>query len=541
MSVFLIISCSYQSEMTEKLSAVESIMEEHPDSALQVLNAIDTLQLKNRKDKALYALLLSQALDKNYIDTTNFNVLQPAIDYYKNHGTPTEKMKTLYYQGRIYANQGEKTMRMECYLKALEVGKESNDILTKARIYFSQANVYNALMKWEKYIDASLKAAEYFKVAGRQTSYVNSMNRVINGSILTKDYSSAEKYFSSLKSELSDVGVKAREEFYTLYLLYTIRIKSDYKIEEVLSEYKENIPQDKYNWLTLADAYYKLGDYQYAYNILSKYQLPILANDQIRYYLVLSDICNKLGRDKEALGAYLKYSHITDSIHLSIYKQDTQFIEERHSFEQQMVNEREVKHRMVLTSLLTVVISLLVIVWIRSRMKIIRLQKIQAEQEKQEYMNKYYEAKNEEENLKELLKQGQQMDAMSKTAVRDRLDILNRFFMANITENKLLSKNNQKKLEEMINNREQFINSTHKAFTGSHPKFIKYLVEHNLSEEEIGLCCLYALGLKGKEVGAYTNNSRHYKLCSVIREKLCIGEHETNLGNFIRKLLSEQE
>lgn len=56
-------------------------MNTKPDSALTILNSIHASGFKG-KDAARYALLKSMALDKNCIDTTTFDILEPAIDYY---------------------------------------------------------------------------------------------------------------------------------------------------------------------------------------------------------------------------------------------------------------------------------------------------------------------------------------------------------------------------------------------------------------------------------------------------------------------------
>ena len=56
-------------------------------------------------------------------------------------------------------------------------------------------------------------------------------------------------------------------------------------------------------------------------------------------------------------------------------------------------------------------------------------------------------------------------------------------------------------------------------------------------EYEINYLCLYAIGLKGKDVGNYIQLRRHYNISSEIRSKLGIDEHETNIGIYIRKLL----
>ena len=81
-------------------------MREHPDSAMSVLLSIDKNKLDNDEEKARHALLMSMALDKNYIDTTTFDVLRQAIDYYLKEGSPDDRLRTLYYQGRIFQNKG---------------------------------------------------------------------------------------------------------------------------------------------------------------------------------------------------------------------------------------------------------------------------------------------------------------------------------------------------------------------------------------------------------------------------------------------------
>ncbi|MBO7264572.1 MAG: hypothetical protein J6U93_08670, partial [Alistipes sp.] len=115
------VSCNRHSEHWNTLSNVESYIVEHPDSALIVLEQIDISELSSKEERAKHALLLSMALDKNYVDKTDFNVLQPAIDYYEDNGSATEKFQTYYLQGRIYQNQGNDTQAMIAYAQAKEL------------------------------------------------------------------------------------------------------------------------------------------------------------------------------------------------------------------------------------------------------------------------------------------------------------------------------------------------------------------------------------------------------------------------------------
>lgn len=116
LAIFLF-SCNGHSKHWETLSQVESYIEEKPDSALVTLEQIDLSELSGKEEKAKYALLYSMALDKNFIDKTDFELLQPAIDYYEDNGSATDKLRTCYYQGRIYQNLGNDALAMESFVK----------------------------------------------------------------------------------------------------------------------------------------------------------------------------------------------------------------------------------------------------------------------------------------------------------------------------------------------------------------------------------------------------------------------------------------
>lgn len=112
-------SCSNRQTLSV-LDDVESYIQERPDSALSVLAGLNRELLNNSKFRAKFSLLYSTALDKNYIDTTDLSIIQPAVDFYAINGSAVEKMKTFYYQGCIHMNRGEDDKAMSCYLLALE-------------------------------------------------------------------------------------------------------------------------------------------------------------------------------------------------------------------------------------------------------------------------------------------------------------------------------------------------------------------------------------------------------------------------------------
>lgn len=125
------IGCKRGHEAMKQLDVAETVINSNPDSAMRILESIQIEDLYSPHSKARYALLRTMALDKNYIDTTTFDILQPAIDYYIKNGTPDEKLKTYYYQGRIYQNRQENDSALQCYAYGKEYRNQISDSLTK--------------------------------------------------------------------------------------------------------------------------------------------------------------------------------------------------------------------------------------------------------------------------------------------------------------------------------------------------------------------------------------------------------------------------
>ncbi len=159
--------------------------------------------------------------------------------------------------------------------------------------------------------------------------------------------------------------------------------------------------------------------------------------------------------------------------------------------------------------------------------------------QKEKFEKQLILVEDEKERLEELL---QKAGAASENVpamhvLRDRLDILNKFLTASITENPAEYKNLNKEVSQLIANRHEFIGSTRMAFAESHPKFIARLSECGLTEWEINYCCLYALGLRGKEIGDYIQMKSHFNQSLAIRRKL--GIEGMKLNTYIAQLLQE--
>ena len=542
--LFLVIclaSCNSHSAQWDTLSQVESYIEEKPDSALVLLEQINTAELSGKEEKAKHALLYSMALDKNFVDKTDFEVLQPAIDYYEDNGSATDKLRTYYYQGRIYQNMGNDALAMDCFVNAIVAGNESDDILTIARTHFAQSKIYYSLFDWDNFIECNKNAADYFKEAGVLNSYANCLIRIINGYTLKKEPENALHYIEECKRLLSSISQNRLADFYSAYLTYLIDYGREEEIIDVITEYIQTISESRIDWLTISNAYLRVQKYNEILSVLSQYTKGIDIHKDRKYYAVISDAYQNLGEYKKSLEAYEEYIVLSDSIDYAVYTQDTKFVKERHNLELETIKEREAKNRVFLFATIFIILLITILLWIRARLKVNRMEKAFAEQEMEKYRLLYLQMEEERDNLTNLLAQSDELAPDIKTAVGKRLELLNKFFTAFITNNSDIDRTASKEMEELLANKDTFMVSTKLAFAGSHPKFIKYLEDRGLTDWEISYCCLYALGLKGKEVGSYIKMRSHYNNSSEVREKLGINEHDTNLGIYIRKLLKSFE
>ena len=530
--ILCLISCKNHSQEWEKLQEVETYIEEHADSALLVLQDIRPENLSNKEEKAKHALLLSMAMDKNYIDRTDFEVLQPAIDYYQDHGTADDKLRTFYYEGRIYTNQGNNTSAIIRFNQALTQGATSGDIRTKARAHFAQANIYYNLYQFDKYVEENKQAAELFKEAGMTNSYANCLIRLINGYTLLKDKENAQRTIDMCRPILPTLSIGKRNEFYTASLIHLTENGSQEEITSALTEYRTTIPIEKLDWLTIANAYLALGNYQKALSCVQNYHPAFNVDQNIRFYAISTQIYQKMNQPETALESYQCYANISDSIDLTTYQKNAQFIEEFHKQELENVRQQATQERIILGAIIAILVLSIICIWIYVRLNINR-------KEKEKYRLQCLDIETERDNLTQLLaKQKEELSEEAQMALTKRLSLLNRFFMAHITNDEKSSNKLQKEMEALINNRAVFMDSTRLSFAASHPHFIQHLKEHGLTEWEINYCCLYALGLNGKKIGIYIQMRSHYNQSSLIREKLGIGEHDTNLGIYLRKLLT---
>lgn len=148
-SFFLVASVLCQScreEITSArplLMAADSMMWSYPDSSLLVLERIPTSQELRGEERALYALLLTQARYKSCVPLENDSLIRIAVDYYQGSKEKERLAQAYFYQGCVYAEEKELPKAIGLYLKSLELMSRSKDSTFLAMLYSHLGSCYS--------------------------------------------------------------------------------------------------------------------------------------------------------------------------------------------------------------------------------------------------------------------------------------------------------------------------------------------------------------------------------------------------------------
>ena len=394
-------------------------------------------------------------------------------------------------------------------------------------------------MSFEKAIEVGKLALFYNRQAKRMDSYALCLIHLANTYTLKKDRHNTWKYLNECRKLWPYLSKQRKLEFYNNNLIAVYKFSVEDSILKNIQKYKSNVPIVYWDNLTLAAAYAQAGYYEKARIYLSRYEsFQKKLIDDTRYYSILYTVCQHQRNYKEANEAYVRFNELNDSINKIALKESARLTEAQHQLKLDIREARQARIRNFWIAAGSIVVLLLVVGLGYYRLRLSRMQKRLAEQEKEHYRLQYELLRDEHGSLQQLLANGSRLDAAARDIVRKRLALLNEFFKAHITED---SREPEKHVAQILSDREAFMQSTREVFAVSHPGFIRHLEQKGLTEWEVGYCCLFALGLNGKEVGRYTHFGNHYKINIHIRRKLWLDSHSTNLNLYITRLLRESE
>ena len=514
-----------------ELVHAESVMFDHPDSALHILEDMPMPSARwDKENHALWCLLVTQAQYKRMMKIPSDSLVRIAYDYYKPTDNARRKAMSALYMGDINYELRNIEEAMQYYLEGKTEVEKTDDYKTGYLVMISLCRLYLYRDFADYALEASRKAYDYavkdsnkryqlasLKYLARCYCISDSLSKAIDTyhkcSELTLELN-LENYYYDIQSEIALVYMHKGDIKKSLEIIKSFPIT--YQRASLMGKdyYLLGQMDSAYFFLNKAlktdNIYTKVSAYQYLYKLgdIPKYRKYLKTYcDSLLFY---TDSVMSLDKGKEIIAYKEKYDHqrlITEQQRLKLEKADAQ--------------------RMMFIITICLIVVIAVVAYLYQKRLVRKETTIRKQSEQlQEYMLQLHEYETQlmqnnhyMEELKEQLS-GQEMNSEELHEYREQIDSLQ-------VENSRLS--------EKINSLQHHINDYSSKLDKARREADKF---RNLSEEN-----LY-LKQRERELTDYVvDNDR---LVKELREKcrvLGAGEWETleqmcesTYSNFVSRL-----
>ena len=524
------------------LSRAEALMTQAPDSALMLLEDLSKGALRGRAKRAHFALLYSQALDKNYIDRSNDSIIRMAVDYYSTRRSDPEKLfLSYYYLGRVQQNAGNLTRAMLSYGQAEELVAEIQDDYAIGLLYAQMGNLYHAVYDLPKSLDCFQKAYIHYEKADKELHKMYAKRDI--GVLLMdlKKYSQAETYLlETLQwADENDEHVLLQDCIDCLFLLY-IKTEESEKYSSLYNKYKDSIT-DEFILLASSVEMSLYNDKQLeAEQYLNKaWRIADDALDTTYLRYKELDVHKSFGNYQKAVGNLEAILSAKDRIVRNALQQPLMSAQRDYFKSQSELNELKLQHskqKQIFVSIILIIIMLSAIVFVRQRLKA-------KAQEINQYLDKVQDLESEllvkERNLQAVSESNSQMNEQinllfaKQFATIDQLSATYYEMHAVKNEKEAVYKSvkkeienfssNKKTLQELENIVNQHKNNVMAVLREEFPEF---------SEMDFRLICYSIAGFSAKAISVFTGNSttniytRKSRLKAIIADSDYINKEE---------------
>ena len=560
LTILVLSACSESHDVSKQLSQADNLMSIRPDSAISLLRSMNTQKINSRKHKAKYALLYTQALDKNYIDVDKDTLIRIATKYYTHNGNANDKALTYYYSGRIYENRHSIDTALLQYLQAEEYVKKTDNTYLKALLANAIGLIYQVRLFRNLSKEKFLESATLFQKIGNKQNAARSYMGAADACMVMKEYAHAIHYQNEAEEQIRDLNVPSLGLAIALsrakiYIDQLDDPKSALSILHSAYDKYSSGSAPKSHYFTLGDIYLKLNQIDstlsYIAPLLSEIHLKAPRTQAETYYLA-GCVMEKKAQHRQAYEYNNEALKIIDSLYFADKDQSIYILQERYLSDQLTLRNkylRKLAKYQFIVAVLLLIGLLAVSFWlINRRHKKIMLQEQQLAEYKATVLNlneEYKQLQSIQENFND-----KNADDYLKRILGKRLSFLQNILELTITYSydKELHFNKMKQLLANDNKQEVSVLAIFRDMVDAkEPGILNFL--HNkypdLSEQDIDLYCLtcldisvpatsLVLGLSPKTVYNRRNNIR--KKMSITSESIGFKDHFLSLCNELHEI-----
>lgn len=231
--ILLLPSCGGRSNVSATLDSAETLMETDPDSALFLLEQLNTDSLTGKSDRALYAMLLTEALDKNQMKPTDDSLISIASDYYDRSSDNLRQVISNYYHGRVHFHNGNYNKAIVTFFKSKRLAEESNLPFWAGMSCRGISDIYNESFNSAEEVKFALMEYDYIRQSGKQPYLNYALSDLAGAYINSREFDKA----SPIIDQMVDSAMKWEDAN-----LYYMAQKQRVLIHLVLNEHSQALP-----------------------------------------------------------------------------------------------------------------------------------------------------------------------------------------------------------------------------------------------------------------------------------------------------------
>ena len=363
---------------TPELLAIDSILNEKPDSALRLLDSLGTeARSWSKSQRMRHSLLTMKAQNKAYVPFTSDSLANDLVSYYDRHGSPNDRLLSRYLLGCVYRDLHEAPHAVDCYLDAISQADTTAtecDFYTLECAYSQLADTYHNQLLLTNEIEARKKAS-YYAFRANQTQWgIYNQAMLSNTYILMNKKDSAEIILRSVLEQYRKHGyiqqaLRISRTLMHLYIdnpLHLAEAKAlmdQFEAESELFDEHHELPPSQRQYYSYKGKYYEslnvLDSAEYYYRKIYRPNMTYVQKDPM-YRGLLSVFKTRHQADSIAKYALL-YCEANDS---SIAKKDQELTAQMASLynynRNQKIAEQEKQESRKARSLLVLVIVIFI-------------------------------------------------------------------------------------------------------------------------------------------------------------------------------------
>ena len=195
------------------LAAADSIMSDSPETALEYLSSLDSTATTgiNRKEKAMYTLLMTEARYKCWLPVANDTAIRKAVAYFRKKGPESMYSRALIMQGAVNMERGQFISALKSYKTAEPVIAASGDLLELGLLHTRIGELFQmSFVNKQSAISRYKQALECFRQTGL-TDRIMFGDLTLARVMLFDSTDAALPYIkegSALAEELGDSGMR---------------------------------------------------------------------------------------------------------------------------------------------------------------------------------------------------------------------------------------------------------------------------------------------------------------------------------------------